>query len=108
MESLIEEWVKNNITDPANELVVLNKIIPWQKIIGKLVCYYNDEKGAIGTPLRTVISVFILSKLRTLSDRKVICEVKENRYMQYFCNVPDESLLREKIKFRIFLNLLKT
>ena len=92
MESLSEEWVKNNITDPTNELVVLNKIIPWQKIIDKLVCHYDDEKGAIGTPLRTVIAVFILSKLRTLSDRKVVCEVKENRYMQYFCNVPDKSL----------------
>ena len=92
MESLSEEWVKNNITDPANELVVLNKIIPWQKIIDKLVCYYNAKKGAIGTPLRTVIALFILSKLRTLSDRKVICAVKENRYMQYFCNVPDEFL----------------
>ncbi len=92
MESLSEEWVKNNIIDPANELVVLSKIIPWQKIIDKLVCYYNAEKGAIGTPLRTVIALFILSKLRILSDRKIICEVKENRYMQYFCNVPDKYL----------------
>lgn len=29
----------------------------------------------------------------TLSDRKVIQQIKENRYMQYFCNVPDGNLL---------------
>jgi hemerythrin superfamily protein len=92
VESLSEEWVKNNIQDPTNELVVLNKIIPWQKIINKLVCYYNAKKGPIGISLRTVIALFIVSKLSVFSDRRVICEVKENRYIQYFCNVPDEYL----------------
>lgn len=70
----------------------MHKIIPWQKIIDKLVPYYDDNKGREGTPLRTVIAILILSKLRLLSDRAVIGQVKENRYMQYFCNVPDENL----------------
>ncbi len=69
------------------------KIIPWQKIIDKLISYYSDDKGRNGTPLRTVIAVLILAKLRLLSDRAVIAEVKENRYFQYFCNVSDENLL---------------
>jgi len=71
----------------------LCKIIPWQKIIDKLISYYSDDKGRNGTPLRTVIAVLILAKLRLLSDRAVIAEVKENRYFQYFCNVSDENLL---------------
>lgn len=73
-------------------MVILNKIIPWQKIIDKLVSYYNDKKGRIGTPIRTVIAVFIVAKLRSLSDRKLVEQVKENRYIQYFCNVKDEEL----------------
>ena len=35
----------------------------------------------------------MVARLRQLSDRKVIKEVQENRYMQYFCNVPDQGLL---------------
>jgi len=46
----------------------------------------------MGTSLRTVIAVFIVAKYRLLSDRVVIKQVKENRYIQYFCNVPDEDL----------------
>jgi IS5 family transposase len=36
-----------------------------------------------------MVALVILSRLRSLSDRKVTEQVKENRYMQYFCNVPD-------------------
>lgn len=31
-------------------------------------------------------------KYYKLSDRKVVSDVKENRYIQYFCNVPDKNL----------------
>ncbi|MCP4059054.1 MAG: transposase, partial [Pseudoalteromonas sp.] len=31
-----------------------------------------------------------MMKYYSLSDRKVIQHIKENRYMQYFCNVPDD------------------
>ena len=37
-------------------------------------------------------AILIISRLRGLSDRKVAEQVKENRYIQYFCNVPDEGL----------------
>jgi hypothetical protein len=35
-EALTPEWVRNNIADQANEIVVLRKIIPWQKIADRL------------------------------------------------------------------------
>lgn len=89
---LSEEWIKHNVNDPTNEFVILHKIIPWQKIIDKLVSYYSDNKGRKGTPLKTVIAVLIVAKFRLLSDRAVIGQVKENRFIQYFCNVSDENL----------------
>jgi IS5 family transposase len=73
-------------------LVILRKIIPWQKITDKLAYYYNDSKGRIGTPIRTIVGIFIILKLRLLSDRTIVNQIKENRYIQYFCNVPDENL----------------
>jgi hypothetical protein len=41
----------------------LHKIIPWQRFIDKLACYYNDKKGRIGTSIRTVIAVLIIAKI---------------------------------------------
>ena len=57
-----------------------------------MVHCYNDKTGRTGTPIRTIIAVFIAARLRLLSDRAVVSQVKENRYIQYFCNVPDENL----------------
>ena len=91
-DAFSNEWIEQNINDPTNELVVLRKVIPWQGIINKLAHYYNHKSGRIGTSLRMVIAVFIVAKLRSLSDRFVIAQIRENRYMQYFCNVPDQDL----------------
>ena len=87
------EWVETNIHDPINELVIIRDIIPWQKIIDRLCPFYDDSKGAFGKPLRTMIALLIILRYRTSSDRKVVVAVQENRYIQYFCNVPD-SILR--------------
>lgn len=92
-EAFSPEWIKNNITDIMNELVILRQIIPWQMIIDQLVQFYDSKNGRIGKSLRIMVAVVILSRLRQLSDREVVEQVKENRYMQYFCNVPDEELV---------------
>lgn len=39
-----------------------------------------------------MVALLIVMKYRHLSDRVVIDQVKENRYIQYFCNVADEGL----------------
>ncbi|MCK4518083.1 transposase [Candidatus Babeliales bacterium] len=57
-----------------------------------MVSYYADRQGRTGTSLRTIVAIFIVAKLRLLGDRPVVEQVKENRYIQYFCNVPDEEL----------------
>jgi hypothetical protein len=87
------QWVKTHITHCTHDLVILRHIIPWQPIIDRLVPFYNHQKGRTGHSLRTLVAISILSRLRQLSDRKVIANIQENRSMQYFCNVPDQDLM---------------
>ncbi len=84
-EAFSPEWSERNITDPAHELIVLRKIIPWEKIIARLSLFYNDSKGPVGKSLRIMVALLIVSRLRGLSDREAVSQVKENRYIQYFC-----------------------
>jgi IS5 family transposase len=87
------QWVETHIIDPTHDLVILRHIIPWQSIIDQLVPSYNPNKGRLGRSLRILVGVSMATRLRQLSDRKVIKEVQENRYLQYFCNVPDSELM---------------
>jgi IS5 family transposase len=91
-EAFSKEWVETQITDSTNELVILRQVIPWQVIITQLTQFYSNDSGRLGKSLRVMVALLILSRLRSLSDDKVVEQVKENRYMQYFCNVPDSEL----------------
>lgn len=91
-EAFGDGWVKEHIQDSLNELVVFRRVIPWQKVIDRLVPFYCEGKGAIAKPLRMMVALLVIGKLRHLSDEKIVSQVKENRYIQYFCNVPDEGL----------------
>lgn len=91
-EAFPEEWVKENIEDSLHELVIYRKVIPWQRIIDRLVPFYSKGKGRFAVSLRTMVAVIVVGRLRHLSDERVVERVKENRYIQYFCNVPDEGL----------------
>jgi len=86
------QWLKVHLPNGHHELVILRKIIPWQWLIQQLSSFYSPDKGKFGTPLRIMTAVLILQFLRGLSDRKVLEGIQENRYMQYFCNVPDTDL----------------
>jgi hypothetical protein len=93
-EAVSREWVKTQINDLTNELVILRQIISWQTIINQLTQFYKSNSGRLGKSLRVMVALIILSRLRSLSDREVVNSVKENRYMQYFCNVSAMSLMR--------------
>ena len=86
-------WIKEHIIDAMNELVLVRQVIPWQRIIERLISFYDPHRGRWGASLRILVALLIVAKLRQLSDREVIQLVKENRYGQYFCNVPDAGLL---------------
>lgn len=92
-DAFSSEWVKTHLPNPTHDLIILRPLIPWQPIMDGLIPFYNAQKGRTGCDLRTLIAVSILARLRHLSDRKVIEAIKENRYMQYFCNVPDQNLM---------------
>jgi IS5 family transposase len=91
-EAFSKEWVEIQITDSTNELVILRQVIPWQAIITQLTQFYDDHSGRSGKSLRIMVALLILARIRRLGDRPVVAQVKENRYMQYFCNVPDADL----------------
>ena len=91
-EAFSKEWVETQITDSMNDLVILRQVIPWQIIINQLTKFYDDNSGRSGKSLRVMVALLILARLRSLGDRPVVAQVKENRYMQYFCNVPDVEL----------------
>ena len=90
-EAFTESWISINIKNPTNELVILRKVMPWEKICKRLTKFYS-KNGKKGKSLRIMVALLILQKLRHLSDRKIVKAVEENRYIQYFCNVPDEKL----------------
>ena len=85
-------WINTHLSHPTHDLIILRQLIPWQSIIDGLVPFYNLNQGRTGCALRTLVAVSILARLRQLSDRLVIAHIQENRYMQYFCNVPDPNL----------------
>jgi len=87
------EWVKTYLPNRNHDLVLLRQLIPWQPIIDGLVPFYNSNKGRHGCDLRILSAVSLLARLRDLSDHKVIEHIQENRYMQYFCNVSDQTLM---------------
>jgi hypothetical protein len=91
-EAFSQEWIERNINDGTQEYVILRQIIPWQKMVDRLVKFYSETQGAKGKSLRMMIAVLIASRFEQLSDRKIIKAIKENRYLQYFCNVPDNEL----------------
>jgi len=91
-EAHTQQWIHQNIPNRTHDLVILRQVIPWARIIKRLVRFYDADKGRFGTSLRILIAILIVAKLRKLSDRQVVAQVQENRYIQYFCNVPDEEL----------------
>jgi IS5 family transposase len=86
------QWINTHLSHPTHDLIILRQVIPWQPIIDGLVPFYNLNQGRTGCALRTLVAISILARLRQLSDRQVIEHIQENRYMQYFCNVPDPHL----------------
>jgi len=92
-EAFSNEWIDYNIRDKSHYLFILCSIIPWNEIIQKLQHFFNQTQGRFCKSLRTMSALLIVSKLEDqLSDRKLVRKVKENRYIQFFCNVSDEKL----------------
>ncbi len=86
------DWVQTHLTNPTHELMILRHLIPWQRILERLVPHSHSQKGRLGHSLRLLVALSILSRLRHLSERQVLARIQENRDLQSFCNVPDAGL----------------
>lgn len=70
--------------DPENEWIKLAHAIPWGRMEAPYVALFPSETGHPATPFRMVLGILIIQKRKKLSDRKVIKEIQENPYLQYF------------------------
>jgi len=86
------EWVRTNITNRLHALVILRMVIPWERIETRLAIYYHGTKGRKGKSIRMMVALLFAAKWHGWSDRQVVEQAKENRYVQYFCHVPNEGL----------------
>lgn len=73
--------------DETHELVILSKLIDWDKIIDEIAQYYSKKKGRKTKKLRMMIALLMLKHLYQLSDRDVVSQLQENFYHMYFCGV---------------------
>jgi IS5 family transposase len=70
--------------DPKDELMLLSKKIPWEKIISELSPLYS-EVGRRAKPIRMMVGLLLLKQLENKSDEVVVKEWKRNPYYQCFC-----------------------
>lgn len=73
-----------NIIHMRHELVILSKLIDWQRIEKHYAPFYKD-KGRNANAIRLMVGLHLLKHMRGLSDENVCEEWRENPYMQYFC-----------------------
>ncbi|MFB3082187.1 MAG: hypothetical protein ACE1Z4_01840 [Gammaproteobacteria bacterium] len=59
-EAFPPDWVKANIDDVDNELVILRQVIPWQSILDQLVSLYSPGKGRVGKSLRVMVALLMV------------------------------------------------
>ncbi len=86
------EWVRTHITNRLHALVILRLVIPWERIETRLARYYHATNGRTGKSIRMMVGLLFAAKWYGWSDRQVVEQAKENRYVQYFCHVPDTGL----------------
>lgn len=65
-EAFTKEWGKIYIKDPTNKLIIIRQIIPWQKIIDKLIIFYHPKKGKKRNFITNNNSSFIITKIKSI------------------------------------------
>ncbi len=91
--------------DFLNELVIMRRIIPWQKVIERLAGFYRKGKGRTGKSLRMMVALLVVGKLRKLSDAEVIKHGATNftGRSSLFHNVISSLLRRRYLPWRCSL-----
>ncbi len=74
--------------DKNNEWIFLGDLIPWQKLEYLYQSYFPSKTGRPAHPFREALGALIIQSRYNISDRKVVKEVSENPYLQYFIGLP--------------------
>lgn len=78
----------SNELNPKNELLILSRMIPWQKLEAEFADLYQSDARSGGQPpkpIRLMIGLLLLQHLHHLSDEQVVRNWVENPYWQHFC-----------------------
>ncbi len=70
--------------DPKNEWVARADQIPWEAFEVKYAARFPSKKGHPAVPARVALGALLIQKKKQLSDRKLVKEITENPYLQYF------------------------
>lgn len=77
--------------DPDNEWVVLADSIDWSKWEVEYAKKFPSKKGNPSKLFQMVLGALLIQKRKGLSDRKLVKEITENPYLQYFMGMPSFS-----------------
>lgn len=80
--------------DTDNEWVVLADQIPWEKVEAEYATMFPSRTGHPAYPLRVALGALLIQSRKRLSDRKLVKEITENPYLQYF--IGHESFQSER------------
>lgn len=69
---------------PDNRWVKLAQVVPWDKFAKNYMSFMNSDIGRPGISPRMVLGALIIKHFEKLDDRRVIANIQENIYMQYF------------------------
>ena len=70
--------------DQNNEWVLLAERIPWGRMETEYAAMFPSHTGHPAIPLRMALGSLIIQHRKKLSDRKLVKEIAESPYLQYF------------------------
>ena len=70
--------------DENNEWIRLARRIPWKELEGRYAEMFPSRTGRPAEPFRMAFGALIIAKRKGLSDRRLVHEIAENPYLQYF------------------------
>ena len=77
--------------DQSNEWVVLADSIDWSMWEKDYAKNFKSRKGNPAKSFQMVLGALLIQKRKGLSDRKLVKEITENPYLQYFMGMPSFS-----------------
>ncbi|GMA44365.1 hypothetical protein GCM10025857_42910 [Alicyclobacillus contaminans] len=74
--------------DSKNEWIQRAELIPWHTLERSYARMFPAKVGNVAKPLRMVLGALIIQAKKQLSDAKLVQELTENPYLQFFIGLP--------------------